>query len=458
MDPEIPLGPWKGYWTDQGEAFKHEMNLKVSVASGTFQADGEDSGGPFTLAGEVGPRGEQRAWTKTGFDGKRLRLESTRVGWNSGFVGRWYRGEACGGEFAIWPGTSEQAPPGLLDALPTESVTFRCVCGETLELPADAPGLELDCPWCLQTVVAPAAGGQATLFVPAPIEMEPAEFARCPGCASPSREAGAACVLCGSLTVLPDAFVLHPAAFDQEIVSPESADWMFRKFAWLVRTQGVEETFRRPLLFPAGDWYPRVWTPDEASAVRLLDTLERAAAIGDLSVDLVLLGDDEFGVRVESVGKESQHIPTRQGRSAEIVIAESKLEDRLSLAAYYSHSLGHLYLDERQKGSRPLDYEHLVDLVAVTLGFGLLTCEASFRFLSWSAPRRSREFRVAAESFLSQPDLCFALALWSRARGMNVEEVPRHLSVNTQSYFRKSYRFWDDRPDLIGLIRSGQLE
>ena len=50
MDPENPLGPWKGYWTKQGDSFKHDMTLQVAQAGESFQADGEDSGGPFTLA------------------------------------------------------------------------------------------------------------------------------------------------------------------------------------------------------------------------------------------------------------------------------------------------------------------------------------------------------------------------------------------------------------------------
>lgn len=454
MDPEIPLGAWKGYWTDQGEAFKHEMNLKVSLASETFQADGEDSGGPFTLAGKVPPRGEQRAWTKTGFDGKCLRLESTRVGWNSGFVGRWFRGEVCGGEFAIWPGTSEQAPPGLLDALPAESVTFRCVCGEMLELPADAPGLELDCPWCLQTVVAPAAGGQATLFVPAPEAPEPGEYARCPDCASPSAEA--ACVLCGTPTVAPDDLRLHEEAFDQDVVSPESADWMFRKFAWLVRVQGVEETFRRPLLFPTPEYCPEPWLPDEASAVRMLQALQRSAGLDKVPVELSVLREEEAAVR--------EHFRTKPGgpgcvyESGKIVIGEPNLDDRLSLAAIFGHSLGHLQLDQRVKLPKtPLDHEHLADLLAITLGFGILTCEGSFRFLSWASPKRSRVYTVKAIGYLSQPDLSFAMALWCRAREMDVADVPRVLTANTQGYFRRATRFFDDRPDLIGRIRAGNL-
>jgi len=454
MDPEIPSGAWRGYWTDQDDAFRHEMNLKVSLSPGTFQADGEDSGGPFTLAGEIAPHGEQRAWTKTCFDGKRLRLESTRAGGNTGFVGRWFRDEVCGGEFALWPGTSEQAPPGLLDELPSESVTFRCVCGEALELPAEATGLELDCPWCLQTVVAPAAGGQATLFVPEPKPKEVGEYARCPDCASPSQEP--ACVLCGTPTVAPDDLRLHDEAFDQDVVSPESADWTFRKFAWLVRAQGAEETFRRPLLFPTAECCPEPWLPEEGSAVRMLQALQRSAGLEKIPVELRVLREEEAAVRGE--------VRTPKGtgcvyESGKIVIGEPNLDDRLSLAAIFGHSLGHLQLDQRMKLPKtPLDHEHLVDLLAITLGFGILTCEGSFRFLSWASPKRSRVYTVKSIGYLSQPDLSFAMALWCRAREMDVAEVPRVLTTNTQGYFKRATRFFDDRPDLIGRIRAGNLD
>jgi hypothetical protein len=440
------------------------MVLDVTRTGPQFVADGEDSDGKFTLTGDLGERGEDRTWTKSYADGTAIRWETMRVGESTGFVGRWTRDGAGEGEFAIWPGTSEQSPPNLLMSLPTESITFRCVCGEMLELPAEAPGLEMDCPWCLKAVVAPSAGGDARLAEPKAPPADPENYFRCPGCGSPAIDPTIACLLCGASTLAPESFELLTAALDQEVVAPDLADWTLRKFAWLIRTQGKEETFRRPLVFPSRDWWPAVWVPGEGAAVSLLDGLQRGAGLERLPLDLRILDEEEEALRdgVPASAEATACIyepPTGSG-TPEIAIGAGALKDGVSLAGIFSHGLSHLQLDQRlpRQSPPPLDREQLVDLLGITLGFGIFQCEAAFRVLSWTLPRRSKHFDIARIGYLSQAELSFAMALWCCARGMNVEDVPRHLSANGKGYFKEAYRFFDDRPELVGNLRAGSVE
>ena len=51
---------------------------------------------------------------------------------------------------------SEREPAGTADRYipPVAMIRFPCACGQTLEVPPDFDGLEMDCPFCGQTVVA----------------------------------------------------------------------------------------------------------------------------------------------------------------------------------------------------------------------------------------------------------------------------------------------------------------
>jgi hypothetical protein len=71
------------------------------------------------------------------------------------------------------------------------------------------------------------------------------------------------------------------------------------------------------------------------------------------------------------------------------------------------------------------DNQRLIDLAAITLGFGLLTTDAAQRFYARSAGgmRSQRaEFRLGA---LSVQDMCFLLAMQLHARGLSRREVRR---------------------------------
>lgn len=449
MDTDFPPGPWRGFWTRADDSFRHLMVLQVIQAGPRFVAEGEDSEGRFTLGGELGPRGESRSWAKSHPDGRPLRFEATPVGESTGIVGRWFRDEESG-EFALWPGTSEQHPPALLAALPTESVPFQCVCGETLELPAEAPGMEMECPWCSKTVVAPASGGWATLAEPKPPPVDPQACARCGECGSPETGMSSSCVLCGASLIAPEAFELLSAATDQEVVAPVIADRILRKFAWLIRTQGQPETLHRPLLFPTRDWWPEVWVPGGDSAVALLGALQRGAGLENYSLDLRLLEAEEEAAREELPGTPEGAVciylpPSRTGRSV-IATGAASLKDRAYLAGLLSHGLGHLSLDQRLKtqAPHPPDLEDLVDLTSVTLGLGIFLCETAFRFPS--------------QVTLTEAELTFAMALWCRSGGVAVEEVPRHLSARGKGHFKEAWRFFEDRPDLVSTLRAGSIE
>src|SRR5438132_11638803 len=66
---------------------------------------------------------------------------------------------------------------------------FPCVCGKELEIPAEAAGGEMECPWCSRPVIAPVRDGERATPAPELAAAEEIEFERCPECAGPCGEA-----------------------------------------------------------------------------------------------------------------------------------------------------------------------------------------------------------------------------------------------------------------------------
>jgi hypothetical protein len=58
---------------------------------------------------------------------------------------------------------------------------------------------------------------------------------------------------------------------------------------------------------------------------------------------------------------------------------------------------------------------------------------------------------------VDQPDLCFALALWTRLRKMDEDPLSDRFGVNCRNYFRNACRYLDDYPDLIARLRIGKI-
>ncbi len=117
MDDPLTPGTWKGFWTYYDAPERHGMRLDAaSGASGHFEAAGEDEVGPFTLSGRLGEEPGRWALTKQYVGKHEVRYQAQHLA--TGFVGRWYVQDLCGGAFVLWPGESEASPPELFVAMP----------------------------------------------------------------------------------------------------------------------------------------------------------------------------------------------------------------------------------------------------------------------------------------------------------------------------------------------------
>jgi hypothetical protein len=459
MVVNLPLGPWRGFWTYFTEHKHHPMQFNVLTVSGRFEADGTDEVGRFALSGELLPPSNQAIWTKSYENQHQIEYRAHNVGDTAGFVGRWFSDKQCGGTFALWAGDRAQPPVEILKAIPRDKLHFKCICGRSLEIRAEQIGTEIECPWCAQLVIAPDESGQVAVSSPVSVRNEEAELYFCANCASPGWET--MCSVCQIPVVSRDAYTLSPGSCEQKVISPHAADWILRKFAWLLQRCGPQDLRSRALILPTSEWFPGKWEPTRAGVQNLLLRLQGFAGLGGIPVRIALnpeatKGPSSIGLGLQKTsGAAGCFIaPVRKEDAFWIEIGEGLLEDRVALIATLGHELGHLFVYERLnlRDRLPLDHEFLTDLVTIALGFGSFTCEASFQFRTWAAGNVAG-WSTSSLGYLKQADLAFALALWGAVLEKDLAPVIPHLGINTKSYFRQSCRFFENTPDLIGRLR-----
>jgi hypothetical protein len=317
----------------------------------------------------------------------------------------------------------------------------------------------MECPWCARLVIAPVLDGEPASPVPEPPPAREVEFARCPECAGAC--AGERCLLCGVEAVRSDEYRLHPSCGGQAVVPIPMADWILRKYAWLVRQRGLKEVLGRRIVLPTEEFFPGVWEPTREDLEDLVRRVQALAGMDGLHLRLILHPEDApaapvpVGLGWNSRGEATvcMHFPRRNGELYSLVVAESLLSDHAGLIATLAHEFGHLHLLERLRlrDRLPPDHELLADLVTVSLGLGVLTCEGSFRF------RPGAGGEIARRGFLSQAGFSFALALDVALRGAEVGEILPHLGMNAHEYVSRAAGFFSEHPELVEQVRIGQV-
>jgi hypothetical protein len=346
------------------------------------------------------------------------------------------------------------------DAPGEMELRFPCICGKELVIPAEVAGSDMECPWCTRLVIAPVRNGSMASPAPEPPPMEEIEFARCPECAGAC--AGTACLLCGRDAVpAGDRRLLLPCG-DQGVVPPPMADWILRKYAWLIRQRGMGEILGRRIVLPTDEFFPGVWEPTREDLEDLLRRVQGFAGLEGLHLRLLLHPGDAPDASIpvalgwKSPGESTvcTHFPRRSGDQYSVVIGEGLFADRAGLVATLAHAVGHLYILERLKlrEKLPPDHELLADLVTVFLGLGVLTCEGSI----WIGT--GARGGIARQGFLSQAGFSLALALDAALRAADSREILPHLGLNAHEYVSRSARFLADHPDLVEKIRLGKAE
>lgn len=96
----FPSGPWTGFFLDRRLPGKHQMELRLTFASGRMTGNGRDRIGPFIISGRYDTGDGRCAWTKQYVGAHAVHYAGFNEG--KGIWGTWEIDGEKGG-FHIWP-------------------------------------------------------------------------------------------------------------------------------------------------------------------------------------------------------------------------------------------------------------------------------------------------------------------------------------------------------------------
>ena len=104
---DFPSGPWTGFFTYNRILGKWTMDLRLSFENGRMTGEGNDSVGPFIIAGAYDASTKECYWTKTYVGAHDVFYKGCREG--KGIWGTWEIGVFARGGFHIWPEGADDA-------------------------------------------------------------------------------------------------------------------------------------------------------------------------------------------------------------------------------------------------------------------------------------------------------------------------------------------------------------
>jgi hypothetical protein len=96
----FPSGPWTGFFLDRRMPGRHQMELRLTFATGRMTGDGRDFVGRFTIDGRYDAASGKCSWTKQYVGAHAVQYAGYNEG--KGIWGQWHLMGLTGG-FHIWP-------------------------------------------------------------------------------------------------------------------------------------------------------------------------------------------------------------------------------------------------------------------------------------------------------------------------------------------------------------------
>lgn len=246
-----------------------------------------------------------------------------------------------------------------------------------------------------------------------------------------------------------------------------SVEWLFDVYSWSLKNFGIELFFDETLLVqPNNKFFPGNVDSVEGMAELILKQVKHYANLSHWptrAVDASQCSLDEQSaplrlqisgaVRVPS-GEVDETVPEEE--RLPINYDPAMLNNPETLIASYAHILAH-YLGSMAEMDPPGDkanWPHITEVLAVFLGFGILFANSAFN--SPSGGCGSCQGPVAnRESFLSQHDITYALAIFCVLKGIPAGSVTGHLKSPLRGYFKRCIKDIKGRGERLEKLKNG---
>jgi hypothetical protein len=238
----------------------------------------------------------------------------------------------------------------------------------------------------------------------------------------------------------------------QALLEEESVLWMFDVFDWALRNIGSQKFQHEiKLIFPNNEYFPGRVESAEGMAALIFSQVKQYAGIASLPCELV----NEEGVvcAMPADANTTELAPTAGAEALRFIYATHTLNDPEVLIASYAHQIAYHIVNtanERPPGGEE-NLPHAAELVATVLGFGVVIANTANTQKIRSCGSCSGP-AVERESFLSQYDLTYALAIFSTLKRLPVQNAHQHLKKSLRSFYKKSVKELSNHQQINSLL------
>jgi hypothetical protein len=231
------------------------------------------------------------------------------------------------------------------------------------------------------------------------------------------------------------------------VIETEVSTWIFQAFAWALRNFGSDVFYHNiQLVTPTSRHFPERANSAESLVESTFLRVRKYANLENWPCRIEAQERDPNPIIAPTVvlkglpsGPAGTFSYATESKEAVITYNPDLVSQPESLVATFAHELAH-YLGGIAREHPPggEDYwEHVTDLVAVYLGFGIFLANSAFTFEQY-ADVGTHGWRSGRQGYMSEYELTYALALFCILKRIDSKEVLPHLDRHLRGFYKNS--------------------
>lgn len=254
----------------------------------------------------------------------------------------------------------------------------------------------------------------------------------------------------------------------QSLLDEDIIFWLFDTYEWALKNFDADVFFKETMLVkPTNEYFSGEENSADGMANLIFERVKEYAGVSHWPCRLVdeasitslsrpqIKIDGPIRGKNARAGNSIQQLGTAENSQFVVIYNQFQLNDPEVLIATYAHTLAHylgLMAPEPPPGGAE-NLPHATELLAVFMGFGVIMANsANTRKIrscgSCSGPA------VERANYLSEFDTCYALAIFTRLKGLNEKEVLNGLKKNLKPFFKNAFKDAASHEQVLARLKS----
>jgi len=250
------------------------------------------------------------------------------------------------------------------------------------------------------------------------------------------------------------------------VLDEESVQWLIDVYAWALNNFDAEIFYQHTqLVLPSNEFFPGRADSHYAMASLIFDKVKQYAHMQHWPCQLIEQSQCQLNyvpqIAIEGaprrIEQNLQENPVSAVNSDQHLIIQydaNQVRNPEAIIATFAHNLAH-YLGTMAEQNPPgveENWPQMAEVLGVFMGFGVIFANSAFNFKnitcgSCSGPATNRN------SFLSQYDITYALAIFTTLKEIPNKQVLSYLKSSLKPFFKKAMKELKNNSEKLDILR-----